>query len=257
MRVGIIGGGPDDEAHLSRIGVRLGHRFEFCRPFDGEPGAVCANEGNPRAISPLLPADGLSRAIDRARPQALIFHALERPALAVHALRAVRDDPYFDGVGAIIALRADSTGAGELLAGFDDFIIYPYAIEELELRVRALELRRAEGVTHPVTVALGLTIDHAARNVLLDGRRIQLTAREFALLSHFTEWHGRVLSREHLLARVWGSQYSGGRRTVDIHVRRLRAKFGSRLPLETLRGSGYRLRPETAFSESEALPKAS
>jgi DNA-binding response OmpR family regulator len=55
-----------------------------------------------------------------------------------------------------------------------------------------------------------------------------------------------VLSREHLLARVWGNRYEGGPRTVDIHVRRLRAKLGPALPLETLRGSGYKLRsPET------------
>jgi len=56
------------------------------------------------------------------------------------------------------------------------------------------------------------------------------------------ERRGKVLSREHLLARVWGNRYEGGPRTVDIHVRRLRAKLGETLPLETLRGSGYKLR---------------
>ena len=77
---------------------------------------------------------------------------------------------------------------------------------------------------------------------LLDGRPIALTAKEFALLAYLCERRGKVLSREHLLARVWGNRYEGGPRTVDIHVRRLRAKLGDALPLETLRGSGYKLR---------------
>ena len=69
-----------------------------------------------------------------------------------------------------------------------------------------------------------------------------------------------MLSREHLLARVWGNRYEGGPRTVDIHVRRLRAKLGSALPLVTLRGAGYRLeapQDPTDDPESEELPEAS
>jgi DNA-binding response OmpR family regulator len=75
-----------------------------------------------------------------------------------------------------------------------------------------------------------------------DGRRVTLTAKEFALLAFLAAHRGRVFTREALLARVWGSRYEGGARTVDIHVRRLRAKLGDALPLETLRGAGYKLR---------------
>ena len=85
-------------------------------------------------------------------------------------------------------------------------------------------------------------MEGASRTLHVDGRAVQLTAREFALFTHLCQWRGRVLSREHLLTSVWGSRYSGGRRTVDIHVRSLRAKLGNALPLETVRGSGYRLR---------------
>ena len=95
----------------------------------------------------------------------------------------------------------------------------------------------------------------------MDGRPISLTAKEFALLAYLCERRGKVLSREHLLARVWGNRYEGGPRTVDIHVRRLRAKLGDALPLETLRGSGYKLRaPDTedkgrgASGEREGRP---
>jgi DNA-binding response OmpR family regulator len=85
-------------------------------------------------------------------------------------------------------------------------------------------------------------VDKAGHEVYVDGRAVQLTAKEFALLAYLCERRGKVLSREHLLARVWGNRYEGGPRTVDIHVRRLRAKLGPALPLETLRGSGYKLR---------------
>ena len=69
--------------------------------------------------------------------------------------------------------------------------------------------------------------------------------REFALLSFLCDRRGRALTREQLLAKVWGARYEGGPRTVDIHVRRLRAKLGDDLPLETLRGAGYKLRAPT------------
>jgi DNA-binding response OmpR family regulator len=71
---------------------------------------------------------------------------------------------------------------------------------------------------------------------------VTLTAKEFALLAFLSGNRGRVFTRDALLARVWGARYEGGARTVDIHVRRLRAKLGDALPLETLRGAGYKLR---------------
>jgi len=85
-------------------------------------------------------------------------------------------------------------------------------------------------------------IDRALHEVTLDGRKVPLTAREFALLSFLAQNRGRVLRRDVLLSRVWGPRYEGGARTVDIHVRRLRAKLGEAFPLETLRGAGYLLR---------------
>ena len=96
-------------------------------------------------------------------------------------------------------------------------------------------------------------VDKAGHEVIVDGRRVPLTAKEFALLAYLCERRGKVLSREHLLARVWGNRYEGGPRTVDIHVRRLRAKLGDALPLETLRGAGYKLRvPETRTKKARS-----
>jgi DNA-binding response OmpR family regulator len=87
------------------------------------------------------------------------------------------------------------------------------------------------------------TIDRAARRVILDGRDVKLTAREFELLSYLLAFPGRVHTRDTLLENVWGHEFSGDRKTVDVHVRWLREKFANVAPFEivTVRGIGYRL----------------
>ena len=189
------------------------------------------------------------------RPRALVFEALDRPDLAVAALRAVRKEPYFDNVGALIAVTVGQVARVDPSTGFDDFVLHPYVPEELYGRIRALEWRRSEFATEERHKVGGIVVDRAGHEVTVDGRPVALTAKEFALLGYLCERRGKVLSREHLLARVWGNRYDGGPRTVDIHVRRLRAKLGDALPLETLRGSGYKLRAPDAEDRSgeEAL----
>jgi len=250
MRVAIIGGRGEDEQHLARIAAKSGHALEFCRPRqtarDDQLGIAVDTLDTTGAH-----ASGAPEQPDepRLQPRALVFEALDRPDLAILVLRAVRKDPYFDAVGAVIALNADQAGHRELPGGFDDFVLYPFASEELQIRIRALGRRRSEWGSASSPDVEGIVVDEASRDVYVDGRAVQLTAREFALFSYLCEWRGKVLSREHLLARVWGSRYSGGRRTVDIHVRRLRAKLGVALPLETLRGRGYRLRGRAQQAE--------
>jgi DNA-binding response OmpR family regulator len=130
-------------------------------------------------------------------------------------------------------------------SGFDDFILVPYVPTELYARIRALEWKHSEFLTEERLKIGSIVIDRAAHEVTLDGRRVTFTAKEFALLAFLSANRGRVFSREALLARVWGARYEGGARTVDIHVRRVRAKLGDALPLETLRGAGYKLRAPT------------
>ncbi|MFO0564994.1 MAG: response regulator transcription factor [Polyangiaceae bacterium] len=187
------------------------------------------------------------------RPRAMVFEALDRPDLAVAALRALRRESSFDGVGTLVALTVGQIARVEPASGFDDFVLHPYVPEELYARIRAIEFHRSEFATDERLKVGSLIIDKAAHEVSLDGRPVALTAKEFALLAYLCERRGRVHSREHLLARVWGNRYEGGPRTVDIHVRRLRAKLGDALPLETLRGSGYKLRvPEGSEPSSGA-----
>ena len=186
----------------------------------------------------------LSRPEDGAlgmRPRVLLFEALDRPDLAVAALRAVRKDPTFENVAALIAVKVGQVARIEPSFGFDDFVLHPYVPEELYARIRALEWRRSEFSTEERYKVGPILVDRPAHEVSVSGTHVQLTAKEFALLAYLCERRGKVLSREHLLARVWGNGYDGGPRTVDIHVRRLRAKLGDALPLETLRGTGYKL----------------
>lgn len=191
------------------------------------------------------------------RPRAALFEAVDRPDLARRALCDLRKLPVFEAVGALVAVANSQVARIEPSSGFDDFVVFPYSPIELYARIRALEWRRSEFETEERHKLGQIVVDKAAHEVTVGGRSVLLTPKEFALLSYLCEHRGRALSREHLLSRVWGKGYAGGRRTVDIHVRRLRAKLGEALPLETLRGWGYRLcapeRPEDPAATLEVI----
>ena len=173
--------------------------------------------------------------------RAVLVEAGERPDLAQVALRAARRDSRLEGVPSLVAISERQVAQLDPSIGFDDFVLCPYVPAELYARIRALEWRMSEFATEERTKLGSIVIDKAAHEVTVDGRKTVLTAKEFALLAYLTANRGRVCSRETLLARVWGRNYEGGPRTVDIHVRRLRAKLGTALPLETLRGAGYKV----------------
>ncbi|HVJ92484.1 MAG TPA: response regulator transcription factor [Labilithrix sp.] len=177
-----------------------------------------------------------------ARARAIVIEAGERPDLAVAALRAVRKTDELASTPALVSVSSRQIARVDPSSGFDDFIVTPCTPVELYARIRQLEWKRSEFSTEERVKVGQLVIDRAAHEVLVEGRPIVLTAKEFALLSFLAQNRGRVFTREALLARVWGARYEGGPRTVDIHVRRLRMKLGDALPLETLRGAGYKLR---------------
>jgi len=127
-----------------------------------------------------------------------------------------------------------------LEVGADDYLTKPFSPRELVARMKAI-FRRTEPQEHRDTFALGdVTLDRESHDVTVDGRPVELTAKEFDLLAFFMANVGVVVSRDLLLDRVWGQEYPGGTRTVDVHVAQLRRKLGRPNLIRTLRGAGYK-----------------
>src|SRR5438876_4224535 len=133
-------------------------------------------------------------------------------------------------------------------SGADDYLVKPFAFAELLARLRAL-VRRGEPERPSVLQVGDLTLDPASREVRRGEKRVQLSAKEFALLETFMRRPGEVLSRLHLLEHAWDFAYENRSNVVDVYIRHLRRKidepFGRR-SLETVRGAGYRLRADGA-----------
>ncbi len=128
--------------------------------------------------------------------------------------------------------------------GADDYVTKPFSARELVARVHAI-LRRSEGSDReqpPAILVIGdLEVDTGRREVRVSGQPVVLTTREFDLMAFLAHNKGLALSRQQLLDGVWGEGWFGDARTVDVHVRQLRKKLGTALPLSTVWGVGYRL----------------
>lgn len=127
--------------------------------------------------------------------------------------------------------------------GLADFVLASAGPDEVDTRLRLLLASRADD---GVTAAAGIVIDESAYHASLHGRSLDLTYTEFELLKYLVQHPGRVFTRETLLTDVWGYDYYGGTRTVDVHVRRLRAKLGVEHEglIGTVRNVGYRFNPD-------------
>jgi len=153
-------------------------------------------------------------------------------------LRAFRET---DTTTPVIMLTARTSGADTvagLTGGADDYVPKPFKFDELLARIR-LRLRRA-GAQASVLSHDGIVLDLHSHHVTVGSRRVELSAREFALAEEFLRHPDDVLSREHLLATVWGYDFDPGSNVVDVYVRYLRTKLGADR-IETVRGLGYRL----------------
>jgi two-component system, OmpR family, alkaline phosphatase synthesis response regulator PhoP len=201
-------------------------------------------------------ADG-EAALEAARGDRLDLIVLDvmLPAMSgVEVLRVLRRDGVTTPVIILSAKGDEIDRVVGLRVGADDYITKPFSRPELLARIEAvLRRERREGAEEPEPRERlqfgGVVIDVGRREVTVDGDLAHLTTKEFDLLAHMAAAPGRIFTRDQLLARVWGYDYEGDGRTVDVHVSWLRGKLrgtGDHNYFRTIRGVGYAFAPPTA-----------
>ena len=212
--------------------------------------AVLLSDRSPAEVLPAMPplllelkteplsAPAVSEAL-ALEPDVMVVDAAENPGQGHAVLRALAERRPEAAVIAVLDRRELDRFAWEEVA---DEVVYPGA-PEAEIRLRFEMARRRSGATHEATIRLGpLALNPGTFRVSLEGTPLDLTFKEFELLRFLAEHPGRVFTRPALMREVWGYDFYGGTRTVDVHVRRLRAKLGPthEALIETVRGVGYR-----------------
>ncbi len=203
----------------------------------------------------ILPAEA-SALVDAPQADVVIVDARRELAMAKSLCRVICTT----GISIPLIVVVTEGGLAGITSdwGVDDVILDTAGPAEVEARLRLAVGRTVEAAVDeggPITAG-ALVIDEATYSVRLRGRLLDLTYKEFELLKYLAQHPGRVFTRSQLLQEVWGYDYFGGTRTVDVHVRRLRAKLGTdyEVLIGTVRNVGYRFVPEVAdsFSELEA-----
>jgi DNA-binding response OmpR family regulator len=198
----------------------------------------------PHRVTDPEPPSAVAQLADMAEPEIAVVAAaagtMQRATAVVDAIRA-RDD--LDGLPLLLALDAAALRDAPVFAEVDELLVVPGSVDELRLRV-ARAWQRSGAVADGDTISLGgLHLNVATHETTIDGRAVDLTHMEHRLLRFLLTHPRRVFTREALLERVWGYEYYGATRTVDVHVRRLRAKLGDDYGprIQTVRSVGYRL----------------
>ena len=178
------------------------------------------------------------------RHSAVVLDLMLPGRSGLEVLREVRNQPSTWDLP-VMVLTARSAEIDKLHGfdqGADDYMTKPFSPRELVARLKALLRRSEKSTAEGVTEVGHLRVDSLAREASWKGAMLVLTPREFDLLAFLARHPGRVTSREELLRKVWGYDYVGDPRTVDVHVRRLRVKLdGVDRPIETVKRAGYKL----------------
>lgn len=188
--------------------------------------------------------DSFWEALQLSQPALVILDVMLPGADGMELLRRMKADGRFAGIPVVLATARDAEldKIQGLDLGADYYIVKPFGMMELASCVKAV-LRRCEPRRGEASLQLkGLVVNTDARTVAVDGERVQLTYKEYELLRLFLSRPGAAFTREQLMHDIWGTDYVGDTRTVDMHIRTLRQKLkGYGALIETVRGVGYRL----------------
>jgi DNA-binding response OmpR family regulator len=241
----------EDDHHISDLVAMYLRRdgFRVLQADDGESGLALVERERPKLVIVDIGLPGDLDGFDvcrRLRNGAAGHHRAtggsgpSGPSAAAGSTQILETTPVL-----ILSARDDEVDRVlGLELGADDYVTKPFSARELVARVHAI-LRRTgvpQAQVAPTVVELGaIELDTGRREVRLNGEVVPLATREFDLLAYLADNIGLALSRRQLLNGVWGDDWFGDERTVDVHVRQLRRKLGAELPLATIWGVGYRL----------------
>jgi len=230
----------EDDHHISDLVAMYLRRdgFRVLQADDGEAGLALVERECPKLVIVDIGLPGDLDGFDVCRRlRGETFRARHRPGSTGDGAAGIP----------VLILSARDDEVDRVLGlelGADDYVTKPFSARELVARVHAI-LRRSEGTAAsgvPTVVSLGaIEVDTGRREVRRAGTVVPLATREFDLLAYLADNLGLALSRRQLLNGVWGNDWYGDERTVDVHVRQLRKKLGEDLPLATVWGVGYRM----------------
>ena len=188
-------------------------------------------------------SEALRLALDNNPPDLMILDVMLPDLSGFEVCQRMREAGV--NIPVIFLTAVDSVGdkVRGLTMGADDYLTKPFSPSELVARVKAV-LRRSDGPAAPEVVAAGrCTIDVGRREIRVDDTPVELTTKEFDLVRFLAERSGLALSRQQILDGVWGFDWYGDPRTVDVHMAQVRKKLGDAIAITTVRGVGYRFEP--------------
>lgn len=179
------------------------------------------------------------------RPDLIVIDFVVNPSLGKRLGEEIREMQGYETVPLLAVTTPRLLHQNSLPKAFDDFLLEPFEAIELQTRIERLLAHSPSGPMETRLVLGPLTIDLEGHEVTLHGQLLDLTYKEYELLRFLASYPGVVFRREQLLNRVWGGDFYGGTRTVDVHIRRLRAKLGDLAGqmIQTVRGVGYKFKP--------------
>ena len=202
--------------------------------------SALVREGHRVVVTP-SDEDSLVDAISKLTPEALLVDCRKDESLAVEMRRFLASRCDIKELQVIALLTEEQASCADW-AGVDEFLLPPYGGAELLARLKLMDWRSRKIDSDQIIKIGGLMIDMLNYEISVDGAPVEVTFKEYELLRFLATHRGRVFTREALLNHVWSYDYYGGTRTIDVHIRRLRAKLAPSYDglIETVRNVGYR-----------------